>query len=314
MYNWYRQEWLVDRYAETLASVFDQPPCVSRLGNNLAVLLASDDAGAVDCPADEVWASRPGAPQPVSDDQPFPYLEGRSVPTLYVGSGLLVLALSVGAVASITLVGRRDKAGALREMGGYADLFFMGAAFMLLETKSVVQFALLFGTTWLVNALVFLGVLVSVLVAVAISRRVTFRRPARLYGVLLGALALAWVVPPERLLELDVVPRFLAATTLAFFPIFTANLVFTQRFKDTSSSTMAFGANLVGAMVGGLLEYAALITGYRNLLIVVAVAYGLAFLAGRRHLSPQVATAAGPPAPERSQLDRGAELQRSGQP
>jgi SAM-dependent methyltransferase len=312
MYNWYRQEWLVDRYAETLASVFDQPPCVSRLGNNLAVLLASDDAGAVNCPADEVWASRPGIPQPVSDDQPFPYLETRSVPTLYVWSGLLVLALSVGAVASITLVGRRDKAGALREMGGYADLFFMGAAFMLLETKSVVQFALLFGTTWLVNALVFLGVLLSVLVAVAVSRRVSFRRPARLYGVLLVALALAWVVPPERLLELDVVPRFLAATTLAFLPIFTANLVFTQRFKDTSSSTLAFGANLVGAMVGGLLEYAALVTGYRNLLIVVAVFYGLAFLTGHRHLSAPGATAEARRGPELSQLDRDTELQPSG--
>ena len=45
----------------------------------------------------------------------------------------------------------------------YTDLFCMGAAFLLLETKSVVQFALLFGTTWFVNALVFLGVLLSVL-------------------------------------------------------------------------------------------------------------------------------------------------------
>ena len=154
----------------------------------------------------------------------------------------------------------------------------------------------------------------SVLIAVAVSRRVSFRRPARLYGVLLGALALAWVVPPERLLELDVVPRFLAATTLAFFPIFTANLVFTQCFKDTSSSTMAFGANLVGAMAGGLLEYAALVTGYRNLLIVVAVLYGLAFLAGRRHLSPPGATAVEPLVPERSQRDRDAALQRIGEP
>ncbi len=299
MYNWYRQDWLVERYAATLAGVFDQPPCVSRLGNNLAVLVASDEAAALDCPAEEVWASPPGAPEPVSDDRPFPYLESRSVPTLYVGSSLLVLVLSLGAVAGVSLVGQRDKARAVRDVIGYADLFCMGVAFMLLETKSVVQFALLFGTTWLVNALVFLGVLGSVLMAVAISRRVSFRRPARLYGVLLVALALAWLIPPDRLLDLDLVPRFLAATTLAFFPIFTANLVFTQRFKDTSSSTMAFGANLVGAMVGGLLEYAALITGYRNLLIVVAVAYGLAFLAGRRHLSPESATAVAPPAPER---------------
>jgi hypothetical protein len=170
----------------------------------------------------------------------------------------------------------------------YADLFFMGAAFLLLETKNVVQFALLFGTTWFVNALVFGGVLLSVLVAVAISRHVTFKHPARLYGVLLLSLVVAYVVPEEALLELDSVPRFFAAIALAFFPIFTANLVFTQRFKDVGESTTAFGANLLGAMVGGLIEYTALIVGYRSLLIVVAVLYGLAFLFGREHLRATV--------------------------
>jgi hypothetical protein len=185
----------------------------------------------------------------------------------------------------LSLVGIRVIGGPFRGMRAYAVLFFMGVAFLLLETKAVVGFALLFGTTWLVNALVFLGVLVSVLVAVAVSRRVTFRRPERLYGVLLAALALAYVVPPAALLELAVVPRFVVAVTLAFFPIFTANLVFTQRFKDTSHSMTAFGANLIGAMVGGILEYLALVTGYRNLLIIVAVAYGLAFLTGRKQFA-----------------------------
>jgi hypothetical protein len=40
---------------------------------------------------------------------------------------------------------------------------------------------------------------------------------------------------------------------------------------------VAFGANLLGAMVGGLLEYGALVVGYRALLLVVAGLYGLAF-------------------------------------
>jgi hypothetical protein len=134
---------------------------------------------------------------------------------------------------------------------------------------------------------VFMGVLLSILAAVAISRRITFRRPARLYLVLVAALALAWVIPQHALLELPVVPRFLAAVTLAFFPVFTANLVFTQRFKDTASSTIAFGANLLGAMVGGLLEYASIMVGFNGLLIVAALVYGLAFLTGRRHLTPR---------------------------
>jgi SAM-dependent methyltransferase len=302
MYNWFREDWLVDRYAATLASGFEHPPCVSDLGNTLAVLTASDDPSALDCSAGDIWDSAGATPEPVSDDHPFPYLRTRSVPMLYVGSGLLMVALTVAAVAGISLIGRHDKAAAVREVAGYADLFFMGVAFLLLETKSVVQFALLFGTTWLVNSLVFLGVLASVLVAVVVSRRVTFRRPARLYGVLLAALALAYVIPPDRLLDLDVVPRFFAAVTLAFFPIFTANLVFTQRFKDTAHSTVAFGANLIGAMIGGLLEYAALLTGYRFLLVIVALAYGLAFLTGRRHLTatrPEPAVGVGkPPAQE----------------
>jgi hypothetical protein len=44
------------------------------------------------------------------------------------------------------------------------------------------------------------------------------------------------------------------------------------------------------------------------------VAYGLAFLTGRRHLAPPGATAQGPLAPERSRLERATELQRIGEP
>jgi hypothetical protein len=128
-------------------------------------------------------------------------------------------------------------------------------------------------------------VLLSVLLAVAVSRRITFKHPARLYLLLLASLALAWVVPPDALLELAMAPRFVVASTLAFLPIFFANLIFTQRFKAVSSSATAFGANLLGAMVGGILEYMALITGYRALLLVVALLYGLALLFGRRHLT-----------------------------
>ena len=171
----------------------------------------------------------------------------------------------------------RGLAGPLRRMSGYVDLFFMGAAFLLLETKSLVQFALLFGTTWFVNALVFAGVLVAVLAAVEVSRRVVIKQPAWLYLALLAALAVAWSVPSDALLGLPAAARFGAATALAFAPIFVANLVFAQRFRDAEDSAVAFGANLLGAMVGGVLEYTSLVLGYRWLLVLVAVLYGLAF-------------------------------------
>jgi hypothetical protein len=155
----------------------------------------------------------------------------------------------------------------------------------------VVRFALFFGTTWFVNALVFAGVLVSVLLAVEVSKRVTFKRPTRLYALLLLLLVVAFFVPPSWVLSLAFPLRFLVAVLLAFTPIFTANLVFTQRFKDVGSSTVAFGANLLGAMVGGLLEYGSLLVGYRALLVLVAVLYGLAFAFGRQYLNATVARA-----------------------
>jgi hypothetical protein len=276
MYNYYREQWLIDRYAGTLASVYGHPPCVDSIGpaGNLAVLVDSPDAGAMAC--ESVWSRAGAVPAPATDDHPFPYLKDRTLPTFYIGTIVLVL------LASVVLV--RTTAGPLHPMLRYVDLFFMGAAFLLLETKSIVQFALLFGTTWFVNALVFAGVLMAVLGAVELSRRVTFAHPERLYLLLLTSLLVAYVVPPSALLGLDFFPRFVAAIALAFAPIFTANLVFTERFKAVSSSATAFGANLLGAMFGGVLEYASLVVGYRSLLFGVAVLYGLAFLTGRAHL------------------------------
>jgi hypothetical protein len=57
-----------------------------------------------------------------------------------------------------------------------------------------------------------------------------------------------------------------------------ANLVFAQRFRQAGSATTAFAANLLGAIVGGTIEYLALVTGYRFLLIIVGALYALAFL------------------------------------
>jgi hypothetical protein len=270
MYNYY-EPFLLDRYATTLQDVYGTPPCVE-IGDSLAdrsqaVLVAG--AGATP------WAgTRADTP---TDDYPFPYLQDRTIPSFYRQTLLLMLG---AAVLLIWLAG-----GRFRSMVRYTDLAFMGAAFLLLETKNVVQFALLFGTTWFENSLVFAGVLVSVYLAVELARHVRLPEPRKLYPLLLALLLVSWLVPQDALLALSSVPRFIVAVTLAFAPIFVANLVFAQRFKESASATVAFAANLLGAIIGGMIEYVSLITGYRFLLIVVAVLYGFAFvLTPRRRL------------------------------
>jgi hypothetical protein len=210
---------------------------------------------------------------PAIDNRPFPYLRGAAIPSTYLWM--------LGALLLSSLLLIRIAGGPLTRMRSYVDLAFMGAAFLLLETKSIVQFALLFGTTWFVNSLVFAGVLLAVYLAVETARCVRLPRPAVLYADLIAALAVAWAVPQESLLGLPAVPRFLAASALAFAPVFLANLVFVQRFAGVAAVGTAFAANLLGAMAGGTLEYVSLITGYRFLLIMTGVLYGLAFITGR---------------------------------
>ena len=282
IYNYYREQWLLDRLAGTLHTVFGQDPCQDQSSyaandgiGRFSMLVDSADPNGLTCaatwnPEDRIVVA------PATDDRPFVYLQHREIPSRYMIVLGLVLLASVGVV--------RVAGGRLGKMRGDLDLFFMGAAFLLLETKSVVQFALLFGTTWFVNALVFAGILLIVLAAVEVERRVRIGRRGMLFGALFIALGLAYLVPADSLLRLSYFPRFAAATLLAFAPVFLANLIFAERFRDAADSTSAFGANLLGAMFGGTLEYLSLVTGYRALLILAALLYLLAYLFGRARL------------------------------
>lgn len=273
MYNYYAP-FLLNRYATTVKDVFGRTPCMDGgqgLGGRAMSVLTVHPGGPVpNCRS--YWHGTQIAP--ATDDHPFPYLPTSTIPTSYLW---MLGAILLGSLLLVRLAG-----GKLGQMRGYVDLAFMGAAFLLLETKNIVQFALLFGTTWFVNSLVFTGVLLAVYLAVETAARVKLPRPWMLYVPLVAALALSWAVPQAALLSLPALPRFLAASALAFAPIYLANLVFAQRFAGTETATAAFAANLLGAMAGGALEYISLITGYRVLLILIAVLYVLAFVTGLR--------------------------------
>jgi SAM-dependent methyltransferase len=269
MYNYYREDWLIGRYAGTVAAAFGHEPCVDkvRLYSGQSVISVALRPAHQRCLETVAVGDRV---TPATDDRPFPYFRGGSLPTLYL------LALAGILIASLLAV--RVTAGPFRGMRPYADLFFMGAAFLLLETKSVTTFALLFGTTWIVNAIVFAGVLVAVLLAVETTRRMRTPGLPILYVGIAVALALAYVVPNASLLALPVPARLAIATALAFAPIYLANLAFAKRFAATENAPSAFGVNILGAMVGGSVEYLALVVGFRNLLLIAALLYLAAFL------------------------------------
>src|SRR5262249_1116304 len=156
---------------------------------------------------------------------------GSNIPKQYLWMLAAIFA------ASLLLV--RIGGGELSPMRAYVDLAFMGAAFLLLETKNIVQFAPLFCPPRLGKPLGFSAGLPAGLLAVETGSRVRLPRPAVLYAALIASLVLTWVVPQASLVGLPIVARFVAGSALAFAPIFLANLIFAQRFADVASSGAA---------------------------------------------------------------------------
>ncbi|GAA0607245.1 hypothetical protein GCM10009534_47450 [Kribbella sandramycini] len=273
MYNYYRETWLIDRLASTAEQAFGHKPCVDKVGDDLQQAVVTVGLTETDQNCGAAWAGTTSTtPPPATDNRPFLYLFTDRIPSLYlITIGLILVAGVIG-------VGIGGGGSSYKRMRPYADLFLLGAGFMLLETKSITGFALLFGTTWVVNAIVFAGVLVAVLAAVEVTRR--FRTPPTkvMYAILFGGLLLSWIFPDDWLLSMPVGLRAVVAVLIAFTPIFAANVIFAKRFTDTADGTASFGANLLGAMLGGCLEYGALMIGFDGLLIIAALLYVGAFL------------------------------------
>ena len=225
MYNFYREEWLPQKIAAMLQDSFGGAPIVRAYGGAAATLAAGPAVLALDGGSPPGEGVDPidlaGAPEPATDDWPFLYLRERYIAPYYIG------ALAIIIVFAVLLVGRAAyRSGtSLRKFSPH--FFVLGMAFLLLETKSLATFSLLFGTTWIVNALVFFAVLASVLASIAVNQRLRFRNPALLYAGLFGTIGLAVLLPPSSLLIEPVWLRYVVASALAFAPIFFANLVFT---------------------------------------------------------------------------------------
>jgi hypothetical protein len=151
--------------------------------------------------------------------------------------------------------------------------FFLGAGFMLLETKSIVQFALLWGSTWSSASLAIASVLVMALASALVAARVEIRRRDVVAVALLGLIALNYVIPVGRVTFESRAAESLFYGLLVFSPVFCAGLLFSSSFKRSSSTATDFGANLLGAIVGGVGEYLSLVAGYRFLLVLVAACY-----------------------------------------
>ena len=303
LYNYFREKWLVDRLANTVADVFGREPLghVHQDRAYLAVMLAGPRLAELKSPpplpSDLIAYGQPHAPSPAhplsrdasvvpaTDNWPFLYMRSPGLPRQYLGALALVLAVS-GLAVWLSLArgrgprGQTGRAGLSPAMWSW-HFFFLGAGFMLLETKSIVQFALLWGSTWSSASLAIASVLVMALASALVVSRLTIRRRGPIVVALLALIALNYAIPVGRVSFDSRAAESLFYALLVFSPVFCAGLLFSTSFEHSSSTATDFGANLLGAMVGGVGEYLSLLAGYQFLLILVTGCYLLAIVTQR---------------------------------
>lgn len=224
-----------------------------------------------------------------TDDWPFLYIRPGTFPFGY----LTVLAI-IGITAVVTI--RRaygtkgDQAnGRSGDRGFDWPMFLMGAGFMLLETRMVTALSLLFGSTWIVNAFVFGGVLVMVLLA---NLFVSRRPPAsvgRWFIPLLATVVLSWTVGAGALSVFGVTMRGVLGGVLFALPIGFAGIIVATLLARSRTPALALGSNLMGAVLGGILEYSSMFLGLRFVGILSLACYVGAFLALRGSREPEPA-------------------------
>jgi spermidine synthase len=212
-----------------------------------------------------------------TDDWPFLYLRRPWIPALNLRGIAIVGVLSLAILFLFAPVRR------IRPNG---QMFFLGAGFMLLETKGVVHMALLFGGTWMVNSIVFAAILIMILLA---NLYVLGLRPRRLwphYAMLLAALGLNSLVPMADFLVLPGLSRIVLSCAVVFIPVFFAGVIFATAFRASTQPDVDFGSNIGGIILGGLSESLSLVLGFSHLLWVAIGYYVLSALLVPSRQSP----------------------------
>jgi spermidine synthase len=275
--------WLAERLAEMLRQTFGKPPrvftaestyswsavCfVASSGDRVQEALAADPRLAQFVERNSLRVGE----KPVAittDDWPYLYQQGRWIPRTYYSIGILVILIAIALYMRIA-----ETRPCQRLPSPF--FFFMGAGFLLLETQVISRLALFFGTIWQVNGIVISALLLALLLANAMVERSQKPWPRFwTWTALLAGLAIAYWFPFDRIAASPALAGIIA-TAVFSVPVVFAGILFASEFRAAKSPSAALGANMLGAVAGGLLESLSLVFGMRSLLLVAIAVYCLA--------------------------------------
>lgn len=211
-----------------------------------------------------------------TDDWPFFYLNKKGFPPSYVFVLGLMLVMTV-ALLKILMPGQHWQRS-------YLPFFFLGAGFMLVETKAITELGLSFGNTWYVVGITIISVLIMAFLANLLAGKVDRRILLPAFAGLLATIVVGYLVATGYFAH-EWLGK-LGKVALLISPLFFSGLIFSTLIKEEPDVSGAMAYNLMGAMIGGMLEYNSMQFGFAALYLIGLALYGLAWLTMRRPSMP----------------------------
>lgn len=203
-----------------------------------------------------------------TDDWPFFYMPVRKYPVSYLT--LICMLLLVSLVYVRELIPGSGSGFSL-------PCFFLGAGFMLVETKGITELALVYGTTWIVVSAVIAAIVIMAFFANLLVIKIGNPHPLVTYPLLCGSLVAGLYLISANMNGLTPLLSRVVMTAVLTLPLFFSGFAFSAELRKSVSVAVALSSNLLGAMLGGFLEYNSMYFGFRSLYFVALIMYGIAF-------------------------------------
>ena len=262
-----QKPFIADRILIALEEIFNEPPLIFRIPYSSygfgGVMFVTGDLGSVQKQFDQNPAllayiqklqktdpiELPRSTKVITDDWPYLYLEFAKIPALYY--------LLIGLMVAVFVRSNKkweSKLGISHMNRSFWHFFFLGAAFLLLEVQNISKASVVLGNTWQVNAVIISSILIMALLANWIASKFPKLSPAIVYFLLIGSCLSLYFIDLARFGFLQYPIKATIVGALTSLPMLFSGIVFVRSFAVAQDKSNALGANLIGALVGALLQ------------------------------------------------------------
>ena len=208
-----------------------------------------------------------------TDDWPFFYMSYRIYPISYM------VLISVIFIVSFFFLKKFTR---LEYKNFSLTSFFLGIGFMLMETKGITELAKIYGSTWVVVSIVITAILSMAYIAnVLVIKKIKISINS-IYFFLIFSLVLSYLFTFVNFYNYSTLMLKFLVPFLLTFPVLFSGLAFSREILNYGSTSNALSCNILGAIVGGLLEYNSMYFGFKFLYILAIIFYMFAYFSTRK--------------------------------